>query len=70
MPGRPNMMTQPVEEAITHKWYACPVFFVSDIRRAIDFYVERLGFEKKWHEGDGKSTEFLFPYESLGDRKS
>jgi catechol 2,3-dioxygenase-like lactoylglutathione lyase family enzyme len=33
-----------------------PVFFVSDLQRAIEFYVGKLGFEKKWHEADGKGT--------------
>jgi catechol 2,3-dioxygenase-like lactoylglutathione lyase family enzyme len=37
-------------------WYTRPVLFVSDIQRAIDFYVGRLGFWKKWHEGDGKGV--------------
>ncbi len=40
----------------TNVWYMRPVFFVSDIRRAIGFYVETLGFTKKWHEADGKGT--------------
>jgi catechol 2,3-dioxygenase-like lactoylglutathione lyase family enzyme len=33
-----------------------PVFFVSDVQRALAFYVGELGFEKKWHEADGKGT--------------
>ena len=37
-------------------WYTRPVFFVSDIRRSIDFYVTGLGFTKKWHEAEGKGT--------------
>lgn len=40
----------------SYRWYMRPVFFVSDIRRAAEFYVDRLGFEKTWHEGDGKGT--------------
>ena len=40
----------------THRWYSRPVFFVTDINRAIDFYVGRLGFAKKWHEADGTGT--------------
>lgn len=40
----------------TMRWYARPVFFVTDIGRAIDFYVGRLGFVKKWHEGEGRGT--------------
>ena len=42
-----------VEEQITHRWYARPVLFVADVNRALRFYVEMLGFEKGWHEGDG-----------------
>jgi catechol 2,3-dioxygenase-like lactoylglutathione lyase family enzyme len=29
------------------------VLFVADVNRAIRFYVDTLGFEKSWHEGDG-----------------
>ena len=39
-----------------HRWYARPVFFVADIQRAIHFYVDMLGFEKRWHEGDGAGS--------------
>lgn len=41
---------------IEHIWYMRPVFFVSDIHRASEFYVDKLGFTKKWHEADGKGT--------------
>jgi len=37
-------------------WYSRPVFFVSDIQKATKFYVDKLGFIKKWHEADGKGT--------------
>jgi len=37
----------------THRWYARPVLFVADVDRALRFYVDMLGFEKRWHEGDG-----------------
>jgi catechol 2,3-dioxygenase-like lactoylglutathione lyase family enzyme len=50
------MMEQPVKEAISHQWYMRPVFFVSDVQRALDFYVGKLGFVKKWHEAEGKGT--------------
>jgi catechol 2,3-dioxygenase-like lactoylglutathione lyase family enzyme len=50
------MSQQAMAEATTHVWYARPVFFVTDIRRAIDFYVDKLGFVKKWHEAEGKGT--------------
>jgi catechol 2,3-dioxygenase-like lactoylglutathione lyase family enzyme len=26
---------------------------VADVNRALGFYVDMLGFEKRWHEGDG-----------------
>jgi catechol 2,3-dioxygenase-like lactoylglutathione lyase family enzyme len=39
-----------------HIWYARPVFFVTGIHRAAAFYVDTLGFEKRWHEADGKGT--------------
>jgi catechol 2,3-dioxygenase-like lactoylglutathione lyase family enzyme len=50
------MTEQPVESPAVQRWYARPVFFVSDLNRAIHFYVDLLGFEKKWHEGDGAGT--------------
>lgn len=34
-------------------WYARPVLFVADVTGALHFYVDLLGFEKRWHEGDG-----------------
>ena len=37
----------------THRWYTRPVFFVADVNRALGFYVDTLGFEKRWHEGNG-----------------
>lgn len=40
------------KEEVTHRWYARPVLFVSDLNRALEFYIDRLGFEKRWHEGD------------------
>jgi len=39
-----------------HRWYTRPVLFVEDVNRAARFYVDRLGFEKGWHEGDGTGT--------------
>jgi len=50
------MMNQHAVEPVSPAWYARPVLFVSDVRRAIDFYVGALGFEKKWHEADGAGT--------------
>lgn len=39
-----------------HRWYTRPVLFVDDVDRAARFYVEMLGFQKAWHEGDGTGT--------------
>ena len=50
-------MTGPVvNQQVIHRWYARPVLFVADVHRAIQFYVDQLGFEKAWHEADGKGT--------------
>jgi catechol 2,3-dioxygenase-like lactoylglutathione lyase family enzyme len=49
-------MTDTVTEPVAHRWYARPVFFVADIHEALHFYIDKLGFEKKWHEADGKGT--------------
>jgi len=43
-------------ERVTQKWYARPVLFVSDLQVALRFYIDKLGFKKKWHAGDGKGT--------------
>ena len=50
------MGEQGVSSRIVHKWYARPVFFVDDVKRAARFYVDMLGFVKKWHEADGAGT--------------
>ena len=47
------MTEQAVRSEIVHQWYTRPVLFVGDINRALRFYVDMLGFEKSWHEGDG-----------------
>lgn len=47
------MTEQPVSNQIIHRWYTRPVLFVADVHRALRFYVDQLGFEKRWHEGDG-----------------
>ena len=37
-------------------WFARPVLFVADIDRAVDFYVQQLGFTEPWrHVEDGKA---------------
>lgn len=50
------MADQGVSSRIVHKWYARPVFFVDDVKRAARFYIDMLGFVKKWHEADGAGT--------------
>jgi catechol 2,3-dioxygenase-like lactoylglutathione lyase family enzyme len=47
------MTEHPLTDPIIHRWYTRPVLFVADVNRAIRFYVDMLGFEKSWHEGDG-----------------
>jgi catechol 2,3-dioxygenase-like lactoylglutathione lyase family enzyme len=47
------MTEQAVRNQIVHRWYARPVLFVADVNRALRFYIDMLGFEKRWHEGDG-----------------
>ena len=29
------------------------MFFVSDVQAALRFYIDKLAFEKRWHEADG-----------------
>lgn len=43
-------------EPVTQKWYARPVLFVADLHVALSFYVDKLGFRKKWHADDGEGT--------------
>ena len=50
------MAEHPVTKKIAHRWYTRPVLFVADLSRALDFYIDVLGFEKAWHEGDGSGT--------------
>lgn len=50
------MTNATTKDQTAHRWYARPVFFVADLNRAIHFYVDMLGFEKAWHEGDGAGT--------------
>jgi hypothetical protein len=42
-----------VREQITHRWYARPVLFVAYVNRTLRFHIDMLGFENRWHEGDG-----------------
>ena len=32
------------------------MLFVSDVQGALRFYIDQLGFKKKWHVGDGEGT--------------
>ena len=47
------MRERAVPNQTAHRWYTRPVLFVADVNRALQFYVDMLGFEKAWHEGDG-----------------
>jgi catechol 2,3-dioxygenase-like lactoylglutathione lyase family enzyme len=47
------MTEQTARSQVVHRWYTRPVLFVADVNRALRFYVDMLGFEKSWHEGDG-----------------
>lgn len=50
-------MNEPLSTpATSHRWYARPVFFVSDLTRALAFYEGKLGFSRKWHEADGTGS--------------
>ena len=50
-------MTQPHAGAQTAQyWYVRPVLFVADLQAALRFYIDKLGFEKRWHTADGKGT--------------
>jgi catechol 2,3-dioxygenase-like lactoylglutathione lyase family enzyme len=39
-----------------NRWYARPVFFVTDLARSLQFYENLLDFQKTWHEADGQGT--------------
>jgi catechol 2,3-dioxygenase-like lactoylglutathione lyase family enzyme len=56
MPDQSDQSDQSVKSRPVHRWYTRPVLFVDDINRAIGFYVDKLGFEKRWHEADGAGT--------------
>ena len=47
------MTEQTVTTQTSQKWYARPVLFVADVDRALRFYVDKLGFVKKWPAGEG-----------------
>jgi len=50
------MTTETVQPRVTQRWYSRPVLFVADVKRAVDFYVDMLGFQKAWHSDEGKGT--------------
>jgi catechol 2,3-dioxygenase-like lactoylglutathione lyase family enzyme len=50
------MTESPVSEPVAQQWYLRPVLFVSDLQAALRFYIDKLGFEKRWHSGDGNGT--------------
>jgi len=50
------MSESTASERVAHQWYARPVLFVSDVQGALRFYIDQLGFKKKWHVADGKGT--------------
>ena len=35
---------------MSEAWYLRPVVFVSDVDAALRFYIDKLGFVKKWHK--------------------
>ena len=45
-----NMPESTASERIVHQWYVRPVLFVSDVQAALSFYIDKLGFQKKWHK--------------------
>jgi len=45
------MTESTASERIAHQWYLRPVLFVSDVQAALRFYIDKLGFEKKWQSG-------------------
>jgi catechol 2,3-dioxygenase-like lactoylglutathione lyase family enzyme len=40
-------MTSDVQPA--HHWYLRPVLFTADVQQSLGFYIDMLGFTKKWH---------------------
>ena len=50
------MTESSVGKPVGPHWYLRPVLFVSDLQAALRFYVDMLGFEKRWHSADGTGT--------------
>jgi catechol 2,3-dioxygenase-like lactoylglutathione lyase family enzyme len=40
----------------SENWYTRPVLFVSNIEEALNFYCDKLGFEKAWDYGENGAT--------------
>ena len=49
------MTDQAPQPTPVHRWYSRPVLFVSDLQRALRFYIDGLGFKKDWHADDGRA---------------
>lgn len=45
------MTESAVNAPVVHKWYARPVFFVADVEASLRFYLDLLGFTRKWQQG-------------------
>lgn len=50
------MTDAPAGVTTAYHWYSRPVLFVSDLPAALRFYVDLLGFEKRWHSEEGTGT--------------
>src|SRR6516165_2356547 len=50
------MTESTVGERLPHRSYTRPVIFVPDVQCALRFSIDKRGFEKRWHEADGKGT--------------
>ena len=51
-----GVTTEAAGELVDPQWYLRPVLFVSDLPAALRFYLDMLGFKKKWHSEEGKGT--------------
>lgn len=40
------------DQETLHRWYTRPVFFVADVKRALAFYIDMVGFVKAWPLGE------------------
>jgi hypothetical protein len=51
------MTESTASEQVVHQWYTWPVLFVSDVQSALRFYVENIGFKKKWHVENARQID-------------